>query len=135
MTRVRTGGRSNTYLQEEAAGFNSSGFLFQATASSPNRNVPRRPTRFVKLQTGFSVRASRLQDAAEQRNIPSVNLDRESKQQVRELSGSLMIGINVEVFVLNLLFPAGTSRQDTVCENCQDGYFSSEGSTCSPWTK
>ncbi|XP_037540356.1 tumor necrosis factor receptor superfamily member 14-like [Nematolebias whitei] len=29
----------------------------------------------------------------------------------------------------------GTNRSDTVCEDCQDGYFSSEGLTCSLWTK
>uniref|UniRef100_A0A3Q3ALD8 TNFR-Cys domain-containing protein n=1 Tax=Kryptolebias marmoratus TaxID=37003 RepID=A0A3Q3ALD8_KRYMA len=28
-----------------------------------------------------------------------------------------------------------TNRRDTVCEDCQEGYFSSEGVTCSLWAK
>ncbi|XP_017296003.1 tumor necrosis factor receptor superfamily member 14 isoform X2 [Kryptolebias marmoratus] len=29
----------------------------------------------------------------------------------------------------------GTNRRDAVCEDCQEGYFSSEGVTCSLWAK
>uniref|UniRef100_A0A1A8QSU5 Tumor necrosis factor receptor superfamily, member 14 n=2 Tax=Nothobranchius pienaari TaxID=704102 RepID=A0A1A8QSU5_9TELE len=30
---------------------------------------------------------------------------------------------------------AGTSRNDTVCEDCQGGSFSPDGVSCSPWTR
>uniref|UniRef100_A0A8C6L8T3 TNFR-Cys domain-containing protein n=1 Tax=Nothobranchius furzeri TaxID=105023 RepID=A0A8C6L8T3_NOTFU len=32
-------------------------------------------------------------------------------------------------------FSAGTSRNDTVCEDCPGGSFSPDGVSCSPWTR